>query len=198
MSWRKIEAPGLRTLNIPIRASGTYFGSFVTDDVKVGGQAVNPLVRKLMWPWETITGGVGFLMTDVSTYSQQKVLREKVDTVIPPHPAQIRSVNKIITQHLIKLFRSRNLKPRIMTKDEFITNVRNNAAIGSWSRDVPWKEVQDAVHDQSFWNLVGRERHLHLQGKCEMCVYNTMGKKEKKNRGLLEKLRGRVRFGTCG
>lgn len=83
-----------------------YFGSFVTDDVKVGGQAVNPLVRKLMWPWETITGVVGFLMTDVSTYSQQKVLREKVDTVIPPHPAQIRSVNKIITQHLIKLFRS--------------------------------------------------------------------------------------------
>nr|BEP11674.1 polyprotein [Aedes flavivirus] len=157
-----------------------YFGSFVTDDVKVGGQAVNPLVRKIMWPWETVTSVVSFLMTDVSTYSQQKILREKVDTVIPPHPPQIRMVNSLITKHFIRIFKRRGLTPRIMTKEEFIANVRNDAAIGSWSRDVPWRDVQEAVQDQGFWNLVGHERALHLQGKCSMCLYNTMGKKEKK------------------
>lgn len=85
-----------------------------------------------------------------------------------------------------------------MTKEEFIANVRNNAAIGSWSRDVPWKDVQEAVQDQAFWNLVGHERHLHLQGRCEMCLYNTMGKKEKKNPELLERQKAQGRFGTCG
>lgn len=157
-----------------------YFGSFVTDDVKVGGQAVNPLVRKIMWPWETLTSVVGFSMTDVSTYSQQKVLREKVDTVIPPHPQHIRRVNRTITKHFIRLFKNRNLRPRILSKEEFIANVRNDAAVGSWSRDVPWRDVQEAIQDQCFWDLVGKERALHLQGKCEMCIYNTMGKKEKK------------------
>lgn len=83
-------------------------------------------------------------------------------------------------KHMVRLFKEKGLKPRILTCDDFIKNVRSDAAIGSWSQDVPWTKVTTAVNDPRFWELVNRERKLHLAGDCAMCVYNTMGKKEKK------------------
>ncbi len=157
-----------------------YHGSYVTDDVNVGGQTVNPLIRKIMWPWEAVGGVTNFMMTDISTYAQQKVLREKVDTSVVEPRDQIKMVNRKITKHMVKMFKSRGLKPRILTREDYIANVRSDAAIGSWSRDVPWRKVNAALKDQAFWDLVDRERSLHLKGDCAMCVYNTMGKKEKK------------------
>ncbi|EJY57641.1 AAEL017001-PA [Aedes aegypti] len=156
-----------------------YHGSYVTDDVKVGGQTVNPLVRKIMWPWEAVGGVTNFMMTDISTYSQQKVLREKVGTPVPEPREQVKMVNRKIMKHMVRLFKEKGLKPRILTCDDFIKNVRSDAAIGSWSQDVPWTKVTTAVNDPRFWELVNRERKLHLAGDCAMCVYNTMGKKEK-------------------
>ncbi|QIS62329.1 polyprotein [Falli virus] len=157
-----------------------YHGSYVTDDVTIGGQTVNPLVRKIMWPWEAVGGVTNFMMTDISTYSQQKVLREKVDTPVPEPREQLKMVNRRIMVKMAELFKKKGLKPRILSRDEFIKNVRSDAAIGSWSKDVPWNSVSAALNDPAFWKLVAEERDRHLRGDCAMCVYNTMGKKEKK------------------
>nr|UBB38825.1 polyprotein [Aedes notoscriptus flavivirus] len=157
-----------------------YLGSYVTDDVNPGGQTVNPLMRKIMWPWEMIGGVVNFMMTDVSTYAQQRVLREKVDTLSPEPPEHIRQLNRWITDFQAQSFREKGLKPRILTMQEYAANVKSSAAIGSWSEDVPWTNVHEALSDPNFHELVDEERRLHLAGDCKMCVYNTMGKKEKK------------------
>ncbi|BCI56825.1 polyprotein [Ochlerotatus scapularis flavivirus] len=157
-----------------------YHGSYVTDDVKVGGQTVNPLIRKLMWPWEAVVGVTSFMMTDISTYAQQKVLREKVDTAVVEPDAHMKKINRTIMLHMQRMFRQKKLVPRILTRDEYLKNVRSDAAIGSWSKDVPWRKVNSALNDPKFWELVDQERALHLEGDCSMCIYNTMGKKEKK------------------
>ncbi|AMS24261.1 polyprotein [Xishuangbanna aedes flavivirus] len=157
-----------------------YHGSYVTDDVPTGGQTVNPLVRKVMWPWEAVGGVTSFMMTDVSTYAQQKVLREKVDTAVPEPNDHLKMVNRKIMRQMARMFRRRRLVPRILSQEDFIRNVRPDAAIGSWSQDVPWRKVNEALQSPEFWDLVIRERNLHLTGDCEMCIYNTMGKKEKK------------------
>nr|UUV42159.1 MAG: polyprotein [Hanko virus] len=157
-----------------------YVGSYVTDDINPGGQTVNPLMRKMMWPWELVGGVVNFMMTDVSTYAQQKVLREKVDTLSPEPPKNIKTINRLITEFQIRSYTRRGLRPRILTMEQYADNVKSSAAIGSWSSDVPWNNVRAALSDANFHALVDEERRLHLAGDCRMCVYNTMGKKEKK------------------
>ncbi|AMR97399.1 polyprotein [Culiseta flavivirus] len=157
-----------------------YFGSFVTDTRSAGGQTVNPMIRRVMWPWEELKKTTSYMMTDVSTYAQQKVLREKVDTLTEEPPANIKRVNRLIMKHFVKMFKEKRLRPRILSSREYAENVQSHAAIGAWSKEIPWKNVADALSDSNFWDMVDRERTKHLAGDCEMCIYNTMGKKEKK------------------
>nr|WIW57557.1 polyprotein [Quang Binh virus] len=160
--------------------SFNYHGSFATDDISPGGQTVNPMMRRIMWPWDFLTRVTTFMMTDVSTYSQQKILREKVDTLTVEPDTRTRSLNRLIMKHFSRLFKKRGLRPRILAPSDYVNNVKSGAAIGGWSSEMPWNGVKEALEDPVFWSLVDRERALHLSGDCELCVYNTMGKKEKK------------------
>nr|CCC55432.1 viral polyprotein [Culex theileri flavivirus RP-2011] len=160
--------------------SFNYHGSFATDDISPGGQTVNPLIRKIMWPWDFLARTTTFMMTDVSTYPQQKILREKVDTLTPEPDKRTQDVNRLITKHFSAMFKKRQLKPRVLSPAEYVRNVKSGAAVGGWSDDMPWNGVREALDDPLFWSMVDRERALHLRGDCELCVYNTMGKKEKK------------------
>ncbi len=157
-----------------------YHGSFATEPISAGGQTVNPLIRKLMWPWESMTRVVSFMMTDVSTYAQQKILREKVDTHTPEPDPQLRRVNATINKFLIHIFKKKGVVPRVMSPEDYRLNVKSSAAIGAWSKDINWQSVNEALDDPAFWAMVDDERREHLAGRCRMCVYNTMGKKEKK------------------
>nr|ASA45771.1 polyprotein [Calbertado virus] len=157
-----------------------YYGSYVTDARNPGGQTVNPMVKRTMWPWDEHHKTTAFMMTDVSTFAQQKVLREKVDTFTPEPPEKIIRLNRLIMMYFAKMFKRRGLKPRILGPHDYANNVQSKASIGAWSREIPWKDVNSALADAKFWDMVDRERELHLKGDCEMCVYNTMGKKEKK------------------
>jgi len=74
----------------------------------------------------------------------------------------------------------RGLKPRLMRKEDFMEVVRNDAAVGGWSKEMDWDTAKEAVEDPKFWDMVDDERELHLRGDCARCIYNTMGKKEKK------------------
>ncbi|AZB73874.1 polyprotein precursor [Sabethes flavivirus] len=160
--------------------SFAYVGSFVTDARSGGGQTVNPMIRRVMWPWEELKKVTSFMMTDVSTFAQQKVLREKVDTLVPEPPENVRRVNRLIMNHFVKMFKERGLKPRVLGSQEYAANVQSFASVGAWSNEIPWNNVREALADSTFWDMVDRERALHLSGDCEMCIYNTMGKKEKK------------------
>nr|YP_009268612.1 RNA-dependent RNA polymerase NS5 [Nakiwogo virus] len=160
--------------------SFNYHGSFVTDAINAGGQTTNPLIRRVMWPWDFLSRVTTFMMTDVSTYAQQKILREKVDTVSDEPNEHLKGINRLIMRHFVKMFKKRSLKPRILTPQEYANNVQSRAAVGGWSEEMSWEDVKSAIADPKFWDLVDRERKLHLQGDCELCVYNTMGKKEKK------------------
>ncbi|AQU42772.1 polyprotein [Menghai flavivirus] len=157
-----------------------YHGSYVTDDVPTGGQTVNPLVRKIMWPWEAVGGVTNFMMTDVSTYAQQKVLREKVDTAVPEPNEQIKMVNRKIMKQMVRMFRAKKMVPRMLSPEEFKKNVRPTPPSDPGAKMFLGEKVNEALQSPEFWELVDRERSLHLKGDCEMCVYNTMGKKEKK------------------
>ncbi|OWA32876.1 hypothetical protein B9G55_24675, partial [Saccharibacillus sp. O16] len=71
--------------------------------------------------------------------------------------------------------------PRMCTREEFTRKVRSNAALGAiFTDENKWKSAREAVEDSRFWELVDKERNLHLEGKCETCVYNMKGKREKK------------------
>ncbi|TAI73251.1 hypothetical protein C1459_35365 [Klebsiella pneumoniae] len=71
--------------------------------------------------------------------------------------------------------------PRLCTREEFISKVRSDAAIGAvFQEEQGWTSASEAVNDSRFWELVDKERALHQEGKCESCVYNMMGKREKK------------------
>ncbi|ALC04238.1 polyprotein [Mercadeo virus] len=157
-----------------------YYGSFAADTRSGGGQTVNPMIRRVMWPWEEQKRTTSYMMTDVSTYAQQKILREKVDTLTEEPPANIKRVNRLIMKYFVRMFKDRGLKPRILTAADYARNVQSHAAIGAWSKEIPWTSVNEALADSEFWNMVDRERAKHLAGDCEMCIYNTMGKKEKK------------------
>lgn len=160
--------------------SFSYHGSFVTDAITGGGQTVNPVIRRLMWPWEQVAKVTGFMMTDVSTYAQQKVLREKVDTYVEEPDQRMKQINRQLALFIAGLYKKQGLRPRILSKQDFVANVRSDAAVGGWAVDMPWADVEGAITDPAFWDMVDRERQLHLKGDCELCVYNTMGKKEKK------------------
>lgn len=72
-------------------------------------------------------------------------------------------------------------RPRVCTKEEFINKVRSNAALGAiFEEEKEWKTAVEAVNDPRFWALVDKEREHHLRGECQSCVYNMMGKREKK------------------
>nr|AFE86158.1 polyprotein [Culex flavivirus] len=160
--------------------SFNYHGSFVTDDISPGGQTVNPMMRRIMWPWDFLSRVTTFMMTDVSTYAQQKILREKVDTLTLEPDQRTRAINRLIMRHFSAMSKRRGLAPRILTPVEYMSNVKSGAAIGGWSKEMPWNKVQEALADPVFWRMVADERARHLRGECELCVFNTMGKKEKK------------------
>nr|YP_009305401.1 NS5 [Anopheles flavivirus variant 1] len=169
--------------------SFSYHGSFVTDAITGGGQTVNPIIRRLMWPWEQVAKVTGFMMTDVSTYAQQKVLREKVDTYVEEPDHRMKQINRQLALFIAGLYKKQGMRPRRLTRQDFINNVRSDAAVGGWANDMTWSDVEAAITDPLFWEMVDRERQLHLSGDCELCVYNTMGKKEKKP-AILGKAKG--------
>jgi len=156
-----------------------YFGSFEAPRTSPGGQTVNPLFRLVAWPWETLHSVVAFMMTDVSARAQQQVLRDKVDTRVGEPDGLHRTMNRFIMGWLSRHFRSKGLRPRLMRKEDFLEVVRNDAAVGGWSKEMDWDTAREAVEDPKFWSMVDDERNLHLQGDCARCIYNTMGKKRR-------------------
>lgn len=76
----------------------------------------------------------------------------------------------------------KGLKPRICTKEEFLKKLRNDAAVGAWNDTLMWESGNKALADPRFWKIVDEERELHLRGECRLCMYNTMGKREKRPR----------------
>nr|BCD89698.1 polyprotein [Tabanus rufidens flavivirus] len=157
-----------------------YHGSFATEKRNPGGQAVNGVIKCVMWPWERIYDATKYAMTDVSSFFQQRVLREKVDTKVPKIDRRYAKINRTIMSWLGDLFLKRGMKARILTPEEFVKNLRSDASVGGWSDEIPWETVTEAVNDPVFWDMVEKERKLHLRGDCKLCIYNTMGKKEKK------------------
>ena len=91
------------------------------------------------------------MMTDVSTFSQQKFLREKVDTLVPEPPQNVKRVNRLIMEHFVDMFKRKGLRPRILGSDDYARNVRSQAAIGAWSREIPWNSVTEAIVDINQW-----------------------------------------------
>nr|UVK35469.1 polyprotein [dengue virus type 1] len=157
-----------------------YHGSY---EVKPSGSAssmVNGVVRLLTKPWDVIPMVTQIAMTDTTPFGQQRVFKEKVDTRTP-RPKRGTAQIMEVTAKWLWGFLSRNKKPRICTREEFTRKVRSNAAIGAVFVDEnQWNSAKEAVEDERFWDLVHRERELHKQGKCATCVYNMMGKREKK------------------
>nr|YP_009126871.1 polyprotein [Jutiapa virus]AJA91182.1 polyprotein [Jutiapa virus] len=166
--------------NHPYR-TWTYHGSFKVRSMGTKASAPNHIVRLLSWPWNQLERVVSMSMTDTTAFGQQRVFKEKVDTKAPEPPKEVRRVMRLVFTWLVKRILAKGGKVRLCTKEEFINKIESHAAIGAWSKEMEsWTSAREAVNDPMFWNLVSRERELHKKGKCEMCVYNLMGKREKK------------------
>nr|AIU94743.1 polyprotein [Ntaya virus] len=157
-----------------------YHGSY---EVKATGSAssmVNGVVRVLSKPWDTLQSVVNMAMTDTTPFGQQRVFKEKVDTKAPEPPKGTAEVMRVTAKWMWK-FVGRSKTPRVCTKEEFIAKVNSHAALGAiFKEQNRWASAREAVEDPAFWEMVDREREAHLQGRCEMCTYNMMGKREKK------------------
>nr|WFQ96567.1 yellow fever-chimeric virus polyprotein [Vector Chimera-I-Glycosylation-Mutant-(YF-NS1)] len=157
-----------------------YCGSYVTKTSGSAASMVNGVIKILTYPWDRIEEVTRMAMTDTTPFGQQRVFKEKVDTRAKDPPAGTRKIMKVVNRWLFRhLAREKN--PRLCTKEEFIAKVRSHAAIGAYLEEQEqWKTANEAVQDPKFWELVDEERKLHQQGRCRTCVYNMMGKREKK------------------
>nr|7D6N_A Chain A, Tick-borne encephalitis virus RNA-dependent RNA polymerase [Tick-borne encephalitis virus]7D6N_B Chain B, Tick-borne encephalitis virus RNA-dependent RNA polymerase [Tick-borne encephalitis virus]7D6N_C Chain C, Tick-borne encephalitis virus RNA-dependent RNA polymerase [Tick-borne encephalitis virus]7D6N_D Chain D, Tick-borne encephalitis virus RNA-dependent RNA polymerase [Tick-borne encephalitis virus]7D6N_E Chain E, Tick-borne encephalitis virus RNA-dependent RNA polymerase [Tic len=157
-----------------------YWGSYRTAPTGSAASLINGVVKLLSWPWNAREDVVRMAMTDTTAFGQQRVFKEKVDTKAQePQPGTkviMRAVNDWILERL-----ARKSKPRMCSREEFIAKVKSNAALGAWSDEQNrWSSAKEAVEDPAFWQLVDEERERHLAGRCAHCVYNMMGKREKK------------------
>lgn len=171
-TWHHDENHPYRTWN--------YHGSY---DVKPTGSAsslVNGVVRLLSKPWDTITNVTTMAMTDTTPFGQQRVFKEKVDTKAPEPPEGVKYVLNETTNWLWA-FLAREKRPRMCSREEFIRKVNSNAALGAmFEEQNQWRSAREAVEDPKFWEMVDEEREAHLRGECHTCIYNMMGKREKK------------------
>ncbi|ACJ64915.2 polyprotein [T'Ho virus] len=158
----------------------TYHGSYEVQATGSASSMVNGVVKLMSKPWDNVQNVVTMAMTDTTPFGQQRVFKEKVDTKAPEPQAGVRKVMNETTDWLWD-FLSRDKKPRLCTREEFASKVRSNAALGAVFQDEnQWKTAREAVEDERFWELVEEERQAHLSGQCKTCVYNMMGKREKK------------------
>lgn len=171
-TWHHDENHPYRTWN--------YHGSY---DVKPTGSAsslVNGVVRLLSKPWDTITNVTTMAMTDTTPFGQQRVFKEKVDTKAPEPPEGVKYVLNETTNWLWA-FLAREKRPRMCSREEFTRKVNSNAALGAmFEEQNQWRSAREAVEDPKFWEMVDEEREAHLRGECHTCIYNMMGKREKK------------------
>nr|AWA45337.1 polyprotein [Bagaza virus] len=163
----------------PYRA-WNYHGSYEVKATDSASSMVNGVVKVLSKPSDALQNVVNMAMTDTTPFGQQRVFKEKVDTKAPEPPRRTSEVMKITARWMWD-FVGRNKRPRICTKEEFIEKVNSHAALGAiFKEQNKWASAREAVEDPAFWELVDQEREAHLQGKCETCIYNMMGKREKK------------------
>lgn len=157
-----------------------YHGSFIGAQKGSAASLVNGIVKILSWPWNMRESVTCISMTDTTPFGQQRVFREKVDTKVPEPQPGTRKVMNMTARWLWE--RAFHLKrPRLCTKEEFVRKVHSQAALGAWDPEMgSWRSAAEAVQDPAFWAVVDAERERHLRGECEMCVYNMMGKREKK------------------
>nr|QGW05376.1 polyprotein [dengue virus type 2] len=157
-----------------------YHGSYETKQTGSASSMVNGVVRLLTKPWDVVPMVTQMAMTDTTPFGQQRVFKEKVDTRTQEPKEGTKKLMKITAEWLWKEL-GKEKTPRMCTREEFTRKVRSNAALGAvFTDENKWKSAREAVEDGRFWELVDRERNLHLEGKCETCVYNMMGKREKK------------------
>nr|CAI5757326.1 polyprotein [Photeros flavivirus] len=156
-----------------------YYGSFVVPPVSGGGQALNGVTNYVLGFFSRQPDVADMKMTDCSPAGTQRVMKDKVDTKVVEPDDHLKKINEQLMEFVLDLA-LKNKQPRMCTRDEFISNLRSNAAIGATVPEFGWASASEAVQDATFWDLVDKERKLHLKGDCEMCVYNTMPKREKK------------------
>ncbi|ACM68470.1 polyprotein [Nounane virus] len=159
----------------------SYHGSYETKTSGSASSMVNGVVKLLSTPWNYISEVVNVSMTDTTPFGQQRVFKDKVDTMPKEPSGGTKDIMDIVSRWLWA-YLARNKKPRICTKEEFIAKVNSHAAIGAVFKDeAQWSSAKEAVKDPKFWELVDEERENHLKGTCLTCVYNMMGKREKKH-----------------
>ncbi|KAK4012392.1 hypothetical protein OUZ56_021491 [Daphnia magna] len=146
------------------------------------GSYINGVINYVFGPWAEDHAVNQYSMTDISPRMIQKLFTEKVDTWVPPRPLGARVISKTIAKWMWERASKKGLKPRICTKEEFLKKLRNDAAVGAWNDTLMWESGNKAFADPRFWKIVDEERELHLRGECRLCMYNTMGKREKRPR----------------
>nr|YP_009345037.1 polyprotein [Saumarez Reef virus]ABB90674.1 polyprotein [Saumarez Reef virus] len=157
-----------------------YWGSYRCADTGSAASLVNGIVKMLSWPWNAREEVCLMAMTDTTAFGQQRVFKDKVDTKAQEPRIGTRIIMRTVNNWLLGKIMEKK-KPRLCSREEFIAKVCSNAAIGAWlDEQNQWKDAKEAVADPRFWRMVDEERELHLQGRCASCVYNMMGKREKK------------------
>nr|YP_009350103.1 polyprotein [Yaounde virus]ABW76843.2 polyprotein [Yaounde virus] len=171
-TWHEDKDHPYRTWN--------YHGSYEVKPTGSASSLVNGVVRLLSKPWDMITGVTTMAMTDTTPFGQQRVFKEKVDTKAPEPPQGVKLVLNETTNWLWA-YLAREKKPRMCSREEFIRKVNSHAALGAmFEEQNQWSSAREAVEDPKFWELVDEERKAHLRGECHTCIYNMMGKREKK------------------
>ncbi|ABI23561.1 polyprotein [Entebbe bat virus] len=157
-----------------------YLGSYITRGGGTAASMLNGVVKLISMPWDSVSAVACMAMTDTTPFGQQRVFKEKVDTK-PTEPNEtVRNVMRITNEWIFQQLAT-GKRPRMCTREEFIKKVRSHAAVGAYVPELEkWSSAADAVNDQEFWDMVDSERALHKKGKCRTCVYNMMGKREKK------------------
>nr|ATY35190.1 polyprotein [Cyclopterus lumpus virus] len=180
LAERLEQLPALTQVERPKLDHFQYLASFFTEARKLPGTCSNPIIMTF---WNGLTklipGAGGFTMTDTTHDGSYKMFQKKMDNPPSTDQTYIPELHRVFDKMSDFLFK-RN-KPRRLTREEIIQIVRNDAAVGNIHPDIIWPTALEALESESFWKVVEEETHLHSQGKCRYGIFNTMGKREKKD-----------------
>ncbi len=156
-----------------------YFGSYPSTLRNAGGERISALFEHVCWAFARIDAVRNMHFTDVSPAAIQGLFRRKIDVPQFATEAVAALRHHTIMRWILKHMH-RSKQSRMCTKEEFIANITSRKSVGAYTSELVFEDAIKAVNDDAFWDIVDKERSLHLKGKCEICVYNVMGKREKK------------------
>nr|WII96593.1 polyprotein [Rana tamanavirus] len=143
------------------------------------GEQTNHIINSLIGALKNLVHYCHYGLTNVTSGGTHKLFTSYMNKSQKQCPKTLIEMKKIM-EVMHRYARNQGFVMRPLTNEEIKTIIRNDAAIGSLDAIKNSQKVEELLEDPDFWREVEEEDLLHSNGGCRRCIFNTMGKREKK------------------